>query len=704
MQFVQYLCTLPSNDTYGYIQALPLAKVYVYVTDDTGVSGALAQLYDAAGGAIGNPVTADINGFAGFAADDGLYNIQVTDADGVRNAPLAVKVQLFDQTSFTAVAGIIEQAVIGPGSSADGHFMLFDGTTGAAAKDTGLSLSTDGTLGANSDSRLPSEKAVKTAIAAAQQVKLSADTTYYVRTDGNDSNTGTANTSGAAWLTLQHAVDYAATLDLNTHTLTIQVGDGTYSAGVLKSTAFNRNGTVVIQGNTTTPSNCIISVASGDCLQFTNCTCTIKGFKLVSTAGYGLNAVRSLITVGGAMEYGACGLGHINATQTATISIAANYTISGGAPNHLIITNSAITFAAALTITLTGTPAFSTAFVTVTFLGLLSLPTNTSFSGSATGKKFIVNDMSAVSVGQSSTTGTSLIDIFPGDISGGYGQRQDGMRSFRNLIYNPDGRVQEGPSSAIGDIAYGLHNRWYGLTQTSTMTPTTILDVTDGVTHLIELTNGSSAQRLGYAQVIEGKQCKYLRGADVTLSGQAQRNQTGGVGVAIIEWIGTEDSVTKEIVNDWTNATLTAGNFFVSSNIIVDGALALNPSAGVLTNFLLQVTLGETFNNLIVFIWARGNATANTGTMDFRMQLESGRKPTSFERRPIEVEENLCHRFYESFTVQSENGARNIPLLKKRITPSITVGVGSASAITKNGFELTHSAAAACTVIANAEL
>ncbi len=168
MQFVQYLCTLPSNDTYGYIQALPLAKVYVYVWDPvTGGSGAPALLYDDLGGAISNPVIADINGFAGFAAEDGIYNIQVTDADGVRNAPLAVAVQFFDQQDFAEVAGIVGQAVIGPNSSADGHIPQFDGATGNKVKDNGLLLDIDGTLGANSDTRIPSQKAVKTAIAAA---------------------------------------------------------------------------------------------------------------------------------------------------------------------------------------------------------------------------------------------------------------------------------------------------------------------------------------------------------------------------------------------------------------------------------------------------------------------------------------------------------------------------------------------------------
>jgi len=707
MQFVQYLCTLPSNDTYGYIQALPLAQVTVYVADDEGNSGAMAQLYDAAGGPINNPVTADINGFAGFAAVDGLYNIAVQDAEGARSAPLAVKVQLFDQQDFQDVAEVVAQAVIGPNTSVDGHIPQFDGATGNKLKDGGFLLDTDGTLGANSDTRIPSQKAVATAISAAQQVTLSGNATYYVRTDGNDSNTGTANTSGGAWATIQHAVDFLATLDLNTHTATVQVGDGTYTAGVSRVTGFNRNGTVILQGNTTTPANCTISVSSGDCMAFTNCVVTILGFKLVSAAGNGINAQRSSITISGAMEYGACAIAQLSASQAATITVTANYTISGSGQEHFSIDNSAIVLRLAATLTLTGTPAFSVAFAVVLDLGVLNLRNGLTYTGSATGKKFIVGDASSVITGTSASSGPSVNDILPGSVNGGYSQRQDGTRSFRNLLYNCDGKVQEGPSSAVGDFTYGLHNRWYALTQTGSITPQTLLDVADGITHMIELTNTlGSAQRMGYAQVIEGKNCKFLRGSDVTLSGMYQRNQTGGVGIALIEWTGTEDSVTKDVVLDWTNGTFTAGNFFVSSNILVDGVVSLSSSLGngALQNFNLQATLGETFNNLIVFVWTRSTATANTGTLDFRLQLESGRAPTSFERRPIEVEENLCHRYYESFTVQSENGSRNIPLLKKRITPSVTVGVGSASAITKNGFELTHNAAAACTVVANAEL
>ena len=55
--------------------------------------------------------------------------------------------------------------VVGPASSTDGHFAQFDGTTGKLLKDT-IALDTDTTLAANSDTRVASQKAVKTYVTA----------------------------------------------------------------------------------------------------------------------------------------------------------------------------------------------------------------------------------------------------------------------------------------------------------------------------------------------------------------------------------------------------------------------------------------------------------------------------------------------------------------------------------------------------------
>ena len=61
---------------------------------------------------------------------------------------------------------------------------------------------------------------------------LTADRTYYVRTDGSDSNDGLSNTAGGAWLTLNHAwKTICTTLDLAGYRVTISIGSGTFAAG-----------------------------------------------------------------------------------------------------------------------------------------------------------------------------------------------------------------------------------------------------------------------------------------------------------------------------------------------------------------------------------------------------------------------------------------------------------------------------------------
>ena len=109
-------------------------------------------------------------------------------------------------------------------------------------------------------------------------------------------------------------------------------------------------------------------------------------------------------------------------------------------------------------------------------------------------------------------------------------------------------------------------------------------------------------------------------------------------------------------------------------------------------------------NNLIVMVWTTSIAAANTGYMDLVLQLEEGTVGTRFERRPVEHDRALCKRFFQALTVQSENGSRNIPLTKMRATPTVTVSVGSAANVTPDGLELSHSAAAACAVTADAEI
>lgn len=111
--------------------------------------------------------------------------------------------------------------------------------------------------------------------------KLAANRTYYVRTDGSDSNTGLVNDSGGAFLTVQKAVDVACNLDLATYNVTVNVGAGTRTATTVLG-SYLGVGPIYIIGDITTPSNVTTTVTGGNCF-----TCTavrgqynISGFKL----------------------------------------------------------------------------------------------------------------------------------------------------------------------------------------------------------------------------------------------------------------------------------------------------------------------------------------------------------------------------------------------------------------------------------------
>lgn len=60
---------------------------------------------------------------------------------------------------------------------------------------------------------------------------LTANRTYYVRTAGSDSNNGLS--SGAAFLTIGKAIGVCKTIDFNGHTVTVDIGSGTFSGQVI---------------------------------------------------------------------------------------------------------------------------------------------------------------------------------------------------------------------------------------------------------------------------------------------------------------------------------------------------------------------------------------------------------------------------------------------------------------------------------------
>ena len=115
-------------------------------------------------------------------------------------------------------------------------------------------------------------------------------------------NPGTINTAAGAFLTLQAAIDFVhQTLDLNDRTVTIQVADGTYTGAVSVSGPFTGAGLVVVQGNSGTPANVLISVTSANAftLQY-GARLRVTDMKITVATG----GTAFIVTKGAALEYG----------------------------------------------------------------------------------------------------------------------------------------------------------------------------------------------------------------------------------------------------------------------------------------------------------------------------------------------------------------------------------------------------------------
>lgn len=243
---------------------------------------------------------------------------------------------------------------------------------------------------------------------------LNASRTYYVRTDGSDSNTGLANTAGGAFLTIQKALNVAATLDCGTFNLTIQVAAGTYT-GAITLPPLIGSGTFTLQGDVATPANVIISVtgASRGISASNSGSWTIKGFRVQTiTSGVCIYVWGNTSLNLGEMDYGVCADAyHVQVTGGGRVNFIANYTISGNSTwAHIGAAYGAYVVYWSITVTASGTRAFTQAFIEST-CGIVDSGGCT-FVGTFTGRRFVVANNGLI------RTNSGGLNYFPGNVPG----------------------------------------------------------------------------------------------------------------------------------------------------------------------------------------------------------------------------------------------------------------------------------------------
>lgn len=279
--------------------------------------------------------------------------------------------------------------------------------------------------------------------------------------------------------------------------------------------------------------------------------------------------------------------------------------------------------------------------------------------------------------------------------------------SFRNRLLNSAFNINQRGLTSVGDGAY-FFDRWYILTETGNVTVTPLTDPETGRPTGVRLTQpDATPKRIGIAQAVETTNIRDLRSAAAAMAARVRCSVSQPIRMAILEHTGTADAIARDVVNSWSSATFTPGNFFIASSLNVVAIGVSTPAANVWTDLPgITGAFGSGMNNAIVMVWTEGTLAQNA-TLDFdQAQLEAGSVCGAFTRRAFGNELALCQRYYQKsyayatapgaatatgVTVVPLNGnastlysSATVSLVPKRATPTVTAydNAGNASRVT----------------------
>ena len=248
------------------------------------------------------------------------------------------------------------------------------------------------------------------------------NTTFNIdNVNGNNANDGLATGTGNALLGLsQFNTIVTNQLDTQGAIITALLAGGQSWTNLGLNVSITGGGTVNLHGNGGSVTSSTSGVAAIDVNLsptfggFSNLTGVIQGFTVTcSSGGNGLLVHQGYVSLFSNMTFGACANGyHIGVdTMQARLLLQANYSITGGAANHLVAIAGLIDWnSASFTATLTGTPAFTGAFAFSEIGG--NLISFNVWSGAATGPRYLVT------TGGNIYTAGGGANFFPGNSAG----------------------------------------------------------------------------------------------------------------------------------------------------------------------------------------------------------------------------------------------------------------------------------------------
>jgi len=255
-----------------------------------------------------------------------------------------------------------------------------------------------------------------------------------------------------------------------------------------------------------------------------------------------------------------------------------------------------------------------------------------------------------------------------------------------NLIINGDFSVAQRGTSytsetwrANNDDSY-LLDRWLLLSDGND-----IVDVTQIASpfsrsrYALQAEVETANKKFGFCQIIEANTCIPLRGQKISVSFAAKTvtdKLVGNVRVAVLEWTGTADTVTSDVVSDWASDLTFATNW---AALNTPANLALTTSAQ--TFKVENLTVGASCNNLAVFIWVDDTDAAVDDILQLgEVQLVRGSVVPEFVCGAYTDELNAAMPYFLAFSANGTVGVKGIPSqiasglslpVSMRVTPTV---------------------------------
>lgn len=236
----------------------------------------------------------------------------------------------------------------------------------------------------------------------------------YVRTDGNDANDGSANTAGAAFATIQGAINYAYGKFGTSRSYDVRLGNaGTYAA----PNSYPRQCDLSITGDLANPANYVIATGAS---QFG----ILAGAWSVGVYGVTIRGDNTNAKLVEAYAGGYISLQNVRFTGTVIPSLAIRASAGSyveirgtlvfacsGAYACVAIQGGFIAFTSTAVVSYSGSPAYTLANMAAIDGGVIWAQAG-GFTGTATGQRYAVSTNGVIQ------TGGGGINLFPGSVAG----------------------------------------------------------------------------------------------------------------------------------------------------------------------------------------------------------------------------------------------------------------------------------------------